>query len=297
MAFEILECAAPAKVNLALHVTGRRADGYHLVESLVVFTNHGDRLRVEASARDAFSVTGPFASQLADSSDNLVLKARDLLRRHFGPAAAGPVALKLEKNLPVAAGIGGGSSDAAAAFSLLSRFWDLDADAETLARIGLSLGADVPMCLSARPLLAGGIGETLEPLPHFPALPLLLVNPGAPLKTPVIFSALDRRENPPLPALRHDGSLSSVVAWLAATRNDLQAAALSFLPEIGRVLAILEAEGAGLARMSGSGATCFGIFDTQAEAERAEAAVAARHPEWFVRATSTMAAAPEFDHV
>jgi len=292
-----LECAAPAKINLALHVTGRRADGYHLLESLVVFSSYGDRLRVEPAEADAFAVTGPFAEALQADESNLVLRARDLLRRHFRKAAEQPVALKLEKKLPIASGIGGGSSDAAAALGLLARFWGIDIDAEELKALGLQLGADVPMCLSARPLLARGIGEVLEPLESFPSLPVLLVNPGLPLSTPAVFAALMRRDNPPLPALRHAGGIAEAADWLRGTRNDLEAPALSLAPQIGGVLSLLRSEGALTARMSGSGATCFGIFQTQGEAVRAGEAIAAREPGWFVRATATTASTPEFSHV
>ncbi|WP_309083609.1 4-(cytidine 5'-diphospho)-2-C-methyl-D-erythritol kinase [Chelativorans sp.] len=292
-----LEAAAPAKVNLALHVTGRRGDGYHLIETLVVFTRYGDRLRVEEAERDSLTLGGPFAALLAGADPNLVLRARDLLRRHFGAVAERPVAIHLEKNLPVAAGIGGGSSDAAAALTLLSRFWGIDADSRRLAAIGLQLGADVPMCLAARPLLARGIGERLEPLPVLPPLPILLVNPGVPLATPAVFGALLRRDNPALPPFGGGSDADAIAGWLRAARNDLEAPALSLAPEIGRALALLNNEGALIARMSGSGATCFGLFRSEAEAARAEEAIARGNPGWFVRATATMAPAPELGHV
>ena len=292
-----LECAAPAKINLALHVTGRRADGYHLLESLVVFSNYGDRLRAEPAEADAFYVTGPFATALPSDESNLVLRARDLLRRHLGKAAEQPVTLRLEKNLPVASGIGGGSSDAAAALGLLARFWGIELDREELKAFGLRLGADVPMCLAARPLLARGIGDVLKPLEAFPPLPLLLVNPGLPLSTPAVFAALMRRDNPPLPPLNSTSGMEEMVDWLRGARNDLEAPALSLAPEIGGVLSLLRAEGALIARMSGSGATCFGIFETAGAAKRAEESIAARQPAWFVRATSTTASTPELSHV
>ncbi|WP_163269181.1 4-(cytidine 5'-diphospho)-2-C-methyl-D-erythritol kinase [Chelativorans alearense] len=279
-----LERAAPAKVNLALHVTGRRADGYHLLESLVVFTRHGDRLRAAPAERDTFSLTGPYGAQVPRDADNLVLRARDLLRRHFGVEK--PVALTLEKNLPVASGIGGGSSDAAAALHLLSRHWRLEAGQRDLAKIALALGADVPMCLAARPLLARSIGEALEPVRRLPALPLLLVNPGRMLATPRVFAALERRDNAPLPPFQ-GGEVSDVVHWLGSVRNDLEAPALGLVPETGIALKELRSEGALIARVSGSGATCFGIFKTEGEAQAAEKVIAGRRPEWFVQATIT----------
>ncbi|MCT7373616.1 4-(cytidine 5'-diphospho)-2-C-methyl-D-erythritol kinase [Chelativorans salis] len=282
-----LERAAPAKVNLALHVTGRRADGYHLLESLVVFTRYGDQLHAAPAEHDTFSLAGPYGAQVPRDADNLVLRARDLLRRHFGVDK--PVALTLEKNLPVASGIGGGSSDAAATLHLLARHWHVKAGHRDLAKIALALGADVPMCLAARPLLAHGIGEALEPVRRLPALPLLLVNPGQMLATPDVFAALERRENPPLPPFQGGGGVAEIVRWLNSARNDLEAPALMLMPEIGIALKALRSEGALIVRMSGSGATCFGIFETEGQAQAAEKAIGSRRPEWFVQATITTA--------
>lgn len=286
------ESVAPAKINLALHVTGRRDDGYHLLDTLVVFTRLGDRLRVEAASEDSFEVTGPFGRQVPSDAANLILRARDLMREHFGAAAERPVKILLAKNLPVAAGIGGGSSDAAGALTLLSRYWNIEAEPDALAGIALRLGADVPMCLAARPLSARGIGDRIDVIPLFPELPLLLVNPGIPLATPEVFKALLNRENPPLPTLR-GMSTDDVVDWLAATRNDLEPPALALLPAIGGVLSALRDEGALVARMSGSGATCFGVFKSAQAAAEAEFAISSEYPGWFVKATSTMPAAEE----
>jgi len=275
---------APAKINLALHVTGRRDDGYHLLESLVVFAELGDRVTVAAAAVDSFVVDGPFAADVPVDGGNLVLKARDALRAAFPGHTAQPVAIALEKNLPVASGIGGGSSDAAAALRALSRLWRVPADAATLARLALPLGADLPMCLAGHPLIARGIGERLEAVRHFPSLSMVLVNPGIAVATPSVFRALASRENPPLAAL---DSADTVLDWLATSRNDLEPAATSVEPSIAAVLTSLRSAGAAFARMSGSGATCFGIFDTVAAAARAAAAVSAAHPGWFSAATTT----------
>jgi len=291
-----LENTAPAKINLALHVIGRRADGYHLLESLVAFTAFGDRLSVRPSDREHFEVTGPFRDGL-EGGANLVLKARDILRLHFGAQAKSPVAITLEKNLPIAAGIGGGSSDAAAVLKLLTRLWEIQVPPKELAQIGLMLGADVPMCLYGRPLIARGIGEMLEPFPALPRLPILLVNAGLPLATPKVFSALIKREHAPLPALPSKSDPAELLEWMRLTRNDLEPAALSLVPEIGSVLGLLRAEGALIARMSGSGATCFGIFEHQEAAERTRQAIAQKHPYWFVCATETSASTGELVHV
>lgn len=280
--------AAPAKINLALHVTGRRADGYHLLDTLVVHGVAADRLIAhglgEPRAGDAplpitLVVTGPFAAGLDAGADNLVLRAARLLeteaRRSDLPVA--PVALTLEKNLPVASGIGGGSSDAAATLRLLNRVWRLDLSLERLAEIALPLGADLPMCVHGRPLRARGIGETIDRLGGFPALPMVLVNPGVAVSTPAVFRALERRDNPGFPDLpARFADTDTLVGWLAATRNDLEAPAVRVAPVIGDVLARLRGRpGCRLARMSGSGATCFAIFGTDTEAREAAAAMPA----------------------
>ncbi len=278
--------AAPAKINLALHVTGRRADGYHRLETLVVFAGPGDRLAVVDAARDAFAVSGRFAAAVPADGANLVVAARDRLREVLGPQHCPPVALTLDKNLPVAAGIGGGSSDAAATLAALAAHWRAPRRLD-LGRLGLALGADLPMCLAGVPLLAGGIGEAVEPLAGVPALPMVLANPGVAVPTPAVFAALARRINPPLPRPA-PGTPSGWIAWLAAQRNDLEAPARALAPAIGTVLAELAGHGAALARMSGSGATCFGLFETGAEADSVAVALAARHPDWWVLATQSL---------
>ena len=283
---------APAKVNLALHVTGRRADGYHELESLAVFTRYGDRISVRANGRDSIAVSGRFADAVPDDASNLVARARERLRgalhRHE------PVSIELEKNLPVASGIGGGSSDAAAALAALSRLWNLQPNDE-LTRIAAELGADVPMCLAARPLIARGIGHEIETIADFPILHVVLANPGVAISTPDVFRALSSRDNPPLPALSGKPDFGTVLSWLEATRNDLQEAALALTPAIGLSLEALAASGAAFARMSGSGATCFGIFDTEAAASRAAAAIAGQQPSWFVVSTRSTASGESFD--
>ncbi|RWG88590.1 MAG: 4-(cytidine 5'-diphospho)-2-C-methyl-D-erythritol kinase [Mesorhizobium sp.] len=281
---------APAKINLALHVTGRRADGYHLLDSLAVFTRFGDRLQVEPAERDAFSVSGPFASGVSLDDDNLVVKAREALRREAGAARTPPVAIRLEKNLPIASGVGGGSSDAAAALNGLARLWALDIDEAELARIGLTLGADLPMCLKAKPLIARGIGDELSPLAGFPALALVLVNPGVAVSTPEVFKALSRRDSKALPPLPSRLDFHTIWNWLETTRNDLEPAARSIQPAVDETLKALKRAGAAFARMSGSGATCFGLFETGNVAKRAAIDIRGRHPGWFVAATRSMEA-------
>jgi molybdenum cofactor biosynthesis protein B len=204
---------APAKINLALHVTGRRADGYHLLESLVVFTRFGDRLAVRPAQADTFSVDGAYGQGIPDDDGNLVLRARNLLRQAAGTATR-PVAIRLEKNLPASSGVGGGSSDAAATLRALCRLWSIDPREETARGVAAALGADVPMCLSALPLVARGIGHDIVPLADFPALPIVLVNPGVSVSTPSVFSRLASRENPPLPPLPRFADADAVaVGW------------------------------------------------------------------------------------
>jgi 4-diphosphocytidyl-2-C-methyl-D-erythritol kinase len=279
---------APAKINLALHVTGRRADGYHLIESLAVFTRFGDRISIEPTERDEFSVSGPYAPAVPTDETNLILKARDALRAASPAGRTPPVSIRLEKNLPIASGIGGGSSDAAATLRGLAKFWDLDADDMALTGIGAALGADLPMCIAGRPLVARGTGDELSPVAGFPALGLVLVNPGAGVSTPAVFSALQRRENGSLPPLPSRVDFHTLRNWLEATRNDLEDAASSIEPSIGAAKAALMKADAGFARMSGSGATCFGLFETGNVAKRAAAAIRSRHPSWFVAATRSM---------
>lgn len=285
---EIISEHAPAKVNLALHITGRRADLYHLLDTLVVFTQEGDHIHIGKAGRDGFSVTGPFGHDLPQDGDNLVLRARDLARNLAGDRGF-PVHIELEKNLPVASGIGGGSSDAAATLRALAKLWDLPLTDTALQQAALSLGADLPMCLAARSLLARGIGEELLPVAGLPSLALVLVNPGIAIPTPAVFSALKNRCNAPLPPLPQQWHGDSLAHWLALTRNDLEAPARTIEPEISKALAALCDTGAIFSRMSGSGATCFGLFHSGQDAARAANIIAAGHPSWYVKPTLTIA--------
>lgn len=283
MPSQTLTVFAPAKINLALHVTGQRPDGYHLMDMLVAFADFGDAIAVSPADGDEFIVEGPFARTIPLDGGNLVLRARDALRSAFGAALCPPVSVRLTKNIPPASGMGGGSSDAAATLKGLTALWAL-ANAD-LAGIGVSLGADVPMCLAARPLRGRGIGEILETLPAFAAFDAVLVNPGVEVATPAVFKALAKKDNPPLPDNHPLQTPQDVAAFVKASRNDLQTPALTLAPEIGGALAALAATGSLAHRMTGSGATCFGIFSSQPDAERAAAAIRAEHPGWFVAAT------------
>jgi 4-diphosphocytidyl-2-C-methyl-D-erythritol kinase len=269
---------APAKVNLFLHVLGRQPDGYHRLDSLVVFADIGDTLRAEPAEALSLAVEGPFAAGLAAEQDNLVLRAARALAAAAGIAARGH--LVLSKHLPVASGIGGGSADAAAALRLLCRLWRVEPDAAVLARIAAGLGADVPVCLAGRTSRMAGIGERLEPAPALPACGIALVNPGIALATAEVFRARrgDWSDPAALPtAWRNAGEMAD---GLTRLRNDLQPPAIALQPVIGEVLAALESTpGCLLARMSGSGATCFGLFVDEATA--AAAAPGLQRPGWW----------------
>ncbi len=280
-----LEEAAPAKINLALHVTGRRGDGYHLLDSLVVFTAIGDRLKAAPAGDLTLAIEGPRATGLAVAG-NLVMKAAEALRRHAGNPALG-ARLTLQKHLPVASGIGGGSADAAAALRLLKRLWRLDTSSSELIAIAAGLGADVPVCVGGRPARMSGIGEQIAPLAGLPDLPLVLVNPGCAVSTAEVFARLQRRDNAGLPDMPAAFSSSEDAAgYLATCRNDLEAPALAVAPVIAEVLSHLAAmPGCLLARMSGSGATCFGLFADSQAADAAAGKLAARQPDWWIVST------------
>nr|WP_274630708.1 4-(cytidine 5'-diphospho)-2-C-methyl-D-erythritol kinase [Mesorhizobium shangrilense] len=284
---------APAKINLALHVTGRRSDGFHLLESLVVFARFGDRVEATLADADELVVTGRYAPDVPLDDGNLVVKARDALRSKAGDKKAPPVRITLEKNLPVASGVGGGSSDAAATLHALAGAWGMEMDGPELAEIALTLGADVPMCLAAKPLVARGIGEELSLVPNLLPLGLVLVNPGVPVLTADVFAALASSDNSPLPPLPVHLDFHGVRNWLAITRNDLEPAARAIQPSIGAAIAALDKAGSGFTRMSGSGATCFGLFESGNMAKRAAAAIRSRHPDWFVAATRTISSEAE----
>jgi 4-diphosphocytidyl-2-C-methyl-D-erythritol kinase len=280
---------APAKINLTLHVTGRRTDGYHLLDSLVTFADVGDELFV-APGRGGLTLTvrGPEAGGVPADATNLALRAAAILSAGQGAA------LDLVKNLPAASGIGGGSADAAAALrammalkgigrsALETKAADLGARADDI----LALGADVPMCLFPRPLRARGIGERVDAA-VLPTVAAVLANPRLPVPTPEVFRALDRRENAPMPEVLPDfADAQALAAWLGGQRNDLEGAAIRVQPVVATVLAAIGVtRGCLVARMSGSGATCFGLYADPADAAQAAARIRAERPGWWVAET------------
>jgi 4-diphosphocytidyl-2-C-methyl-D-erythritol kinase len=280
-----VEELAPAKINLDLHVTGRRPDGYHELDSLTAFAAFGDRLVLHHHDRLQLAVAGPFAGMLAGEPANLVLRAARRLAAVAGRAPA--VRIVLDKQIPVAAGLGGGSADAAAMLRGLNRLWRLGMTAADLAELAAKLGADVPVCLAGRPARMRGIGEQLEPWDALPTLPVLLVNPNLPLATAAVFAGLETigagiaRGWPP------PREPDAFLVWLAARQNDLEAPARRMMPQICAVYATLMAQKCCiLARMSGSGATCFGVFRDTAARDAAAAAITREQPGWWLAATT-----------
>ena len=291
--FDLTE-EAPAKINLALHVTGQRNDGYHRLDMLVTFTRHGDRLGFRASGHDEFSLSGRFSPPLAadaHAGGNLVLKARDLLRQaaHDAGLEAPPVHIHLDKNLPIASGIGGGSADAAATLRGLARLWNLALPSDTMTSIALKLGADVPMCLASRPLIARGIGEAIELLPDFPSFAMVLGNPLVGVSTPEVFRKLARKDNPPLVlASQTSNDRAQWIPAIGGLRNDLEPPARSLCGEIDTLSQMIENQGALTTRMSGSGATCFGLFRDLEQTSAAAVSLHRLRPDWYFQATETI---------
>jgi 4-diphosphocytidyl-2-C-methyl-D-erythritol kinase len=279
---------APAKVNLTLRVLGRRADGYHEIESLVAFADFGDRLSFVPGGELTLASGGPRAAQAGADADNLVLKAARALAASVPGLALG--AFHLDKNLPVAAGLGGGSADAAAALRLLARANDLSPGDPRLYAAARSTGADMPVCLDPRPRLMSGIGEILsEPL-ALPPLAAILVNPGAALATKLVFAGWTPAAEPSAPfdraAMAKAASPRQFLEFMLTQANDLEASAIKIAPVIADVRTSLRAlSGCRLARMSGSGSTCFGLFSSVAEMTKAASILRAQHPDWWISET------------
>jgi 4-diphosphocytidyl-2-C-methyl-D-erythritol kinase len=283
---------APAKINLFLHVGDRRSDGYHALESLIVFAETSDRLEFTPGSNVTLKIIGPFGKALSRDSDNLVLKAARALRAKYPDEGQG-AHIALEKNLPLASGLGGGSADAAATLRALNELWSLDLPESELLDIAAEIGSDVPACLLSAPCWTEGRGERVTKLAAMPPFELVLVNPGVAVPTGPVFAALNARSGvgaiaPPPPL----ASVWELVAYLADAGNDLEAPAGRFAPVIEDVLAALGHEPACvLAQMSGSGATCFGLFDGPVYGAGAAERIAHEHPHWWVR--STRIAAPD----
>ena len=274
-----MEEIACAKINLALHVRGREADGYHRIETLFAFAEDGDRLRVEEGEELSLEVTGPFAGALAGEEGNLVLRAAEALRARTGVTTG--ARLILDKRLPVASGLGGGSADAAAALRLLSRWWGVAADEDELVEMAAALGADVPACISSRACRGDGRGDRLSPVNgrSLAGMELLIVNPRVPVPTGAVFAGWDGVDRGPL------GEGEPLEAARRG-RNDLEAPAKAIAPEICDILARLEqTEGVVLSRMSGSGGSCFALFEAEAARDKANVQIRTERPQWWQLST------------
>jgi len=268
------------KINLALHIIGQEENGYHQLQSLVTFAPEGDVIEVSPSAEDEIILAGEYGLLLSVGEDNLIVKARNVLRACLHQPVS-PVRVKLIKRLPPASGLGGGSADAAAVLLALTQIWQAPISEEALYDLAGQLGADVPMCLCAlqhkQPLMVRGIGEKLTPLPDFPALDMVIINPNKQLATGAVFAALRQKNNPEFELSPHKEGEN-----LANLRNDLEQPARALMPEILDIIQELEISGAHLARMSGSGASCFGLYDNRAQAQAAAATLKSHHPDYFV---------------
>lgn len=264
---------APAKINLALHVLGRRADGYHEINSVVAFADVGDALELRLAAQTGLTVVGPFAAEVPVNSHNLVLKAHAAISTLVAVPA---IEMKLTKNLPVASGIGGGSADAAAALRGIARLAELQINAETMQRLALTLGADVPVCMHGEACRMQGVGEIITPVQHLPAMAIVLANPLVACGTAEVFRAIGLKAGD---SFRSELDIAATSAW----RNDMTEAAQRVLPAISQVLSALETlPNAQAVRMSGSGATCFALFHEFEQAQSAAMRLAALHPDWWV---------------
>lgn len=278
---------ARAKVNLDLRVLGRRSDGYHLLESRVVFADMGDVVHAELATEISFNLTGEFADAAGAGEGNLVLRAANSLRAATGTTYG--AILTLEKNIPVGAGLGGGSADAAATLRLLNRLWNTGLDEAALRAIAAPLGADVAMCLASVPVIAQGIGEIVTPLEAFPRAYAVLAHPRAPLLTAEVYRALVVPQfKPATQTATQYNTYKDVVASLQQTGNDLQAPAITVCPAIAELLQALAqvSPTPDLVRMTGSGACCFALYETHENAATAAHALAQDHPQWWVRAVT-----------
>jgi len=280
--------SAHAKINLYLHVTAKRANGYHELDSLIAFAGTGDQITIEPCTDLTFSVTGPRAAGIPLSDDNLVLKAARLLATHTNISAG--AAITLEKNLPASSGIGGGSADAAATLIGLAQHWNLSITTPELCALGLPLGADIPICVYGQAALVSGIGEIIKPAPTLPSAWLVLANPGVPVSTPRVFAARTGDFSKPAPLDKKPKDARDFATALKTRRNDLTDAAIAVAPAIKETLdALQQCPDALLSRLSGSGATCFALFAGEQQAQTGAKTLKNDHPDWWIEATPLLA--------
>ena len=277
---------APAKINLSLHITGQRNDGYHLLDSLIAFADYGDVIDVRPAAGFSFKADGLFAKDLpANDADNLSVKAAHYLGRILQKELN--LSLHLTKNIPIGGGLGGGSSDAAATIKKLLRFWNTEIDKEKLNKILFELGADTPVCYAGNAAHVTGIGEIITPVPSIPDMPAILIYPNKFCSTAEIFKNFQQPFSTPDPLPTEFNGREEFYNFLKKQKNDLTSAALAHIPEIKSVLDIIQVqEGCALSRMSGSGSTCFGLFDTKKNSELAAEKIKRAHPELWLQAVT-----------
>jgi len=276
-----LSIMAPAKINLCLHIVGRRRNNYHLISSLVVFLSVFDTISVVKSRILKLNVNGPFAKYLGSKQNNSVMKAAQGLQKFCNLQVGAEITLT--KNLPISAGIGGGSADSAATIKLLSRLWKIKVGKGALMELGQSLGADVPVCLVGKPSFVEGVGEEIKMIQSFPNIWILLVNPHKPILTKTIFNNFRKRYSKKLPTENKSFSLNKLISFLKKSDNDLTSLAVHYSPEIKTILNDLSLiEGCLLSRMSGSGATCFGIFSEKESAIKAKKAFLKLNPNYWI---------------
>lgn len=290
---EPIRSLAPAKINLFLHVGDKRLDGFHALQSLVAFTRAGDELLISPDRELKLVIRGPFGEGLSAGEDNLITKAARALAARGGVESTRGAYLSLKKNLPVASGIGGGSADCAATLRGLAKLWGLKLSTRELCEIGATLGSDVPVCIASQAQYMEGRGEKVTALPALPPMAILLINPGVAVPTGKVFAALKERSGVGLPVPPKFASKNDLLAYLAKTSNDLEAPARVIAPVISEVLNLIALQGALLERMSGSGATCFGLFESDDAAHKAARMIQAAQPKWWVTATKIAAFTPQ----
>lgn len=275
---------APAKINLFLHITGKRNDGYHLLQSLFAFADYGDEIRIEESNNFSLAINGPFSDSIL-SEENLITKSVTALENHTGRRAN--CKIRLTKNIPVGAGLGGGSADAAATIKALIDFWDIKVPDKKIDNIALSLGADIPACLYNRPCFVEGIGEKIIPINSFPALPAILVYPNKGCSTTEIFDRYNLSPSKIITPPENLNDKQQLMEFLKKQKNDLTATAIDHIPEINNILdEIKNQKGCLISRMSGSGSTCFGLFETKEDSENAVQNIKKNNPGWWVQAVT-----------
>ncbi len=285
----LINVFAPAKINLYLHVTGRLESGYHTLDSLVAFADIGDHITIQPADELSFDITGPYArafSKMAHdtsrASENLVIRAIHGLSEMMGEKPN--VKIKLHKNLPLSSGIGGGSSDAAATLWGLLELWEIPSASPSLQGMMSRLGADVPVCFACQPKRIRGIGDVLDSVPHLPEIPIVLVNPLKQCATAEVFAFFSGAYKEPIPLPEDLGTYNSLISFLKEHENDLHKAACQIVPEIDNISNTLSSQkGCGLARLSGSGATCFGLFEDEAHAKMAVQNIRQDNPDWWVK--------------